>query len=217
MIIWSQRHGIIAYMAADLTTILVATGNEGKVRELAGLLREVPVTLRSLADFPSIREVDETGSTFLENACLKAADYSVQTGLPALADDSGLEVKGLGGAPGVHSARFAGESTTYAEKMDELLSQLEKNGSTDRRARFACSMVLSDADGRIITTSEGFCEGTLAESPRGSNGFGYDPIFIPDGYELTFGQLPDSVKSSLSHRARASAGIIRYLLDFIVV
>lgn len=204
-------------MTADLTTILVATRNAGKVRELAGLLREVPIAFSSLANFPTIPDVDETGSTFLENACLKAAGYAARTGLPALADDSGLEVRALGGAPGVYSARFAGETSTYAEKMNELLSQLNDSGSADRTARFACSMALSDAEGCIIATSEGICEGTLAETPRGSGGFGYDPIFIPDGFELTFGELPDSVKSSLSHRARASGGIIRYLLDFIVV
>jgi XTP/dITP diphosphohydrolase len=169
----------------------------------------------TLRDFVGISDVEETGSTFVENASLKAAGFAVQTNHLALADDSGLEVEALGNAPGVHSARFAGAETGYDVKIERLLGMIRDSGSDDRRARFVCAMALSDDRGRVIHTVQAECAGRIALEPRGTNGFGYDPIFIPDDFDQTFGELTDDVKGSISHRAKAAELIIRYLLDFI--
>lgn len=194
--------------------LIIATGNPGKIRELSQLLAGLPVTVRGLSDFENITEVEETGSTFSENAILKARGYALQTGAWTLADDSGLEVDALGKAPGVYSARFGGENSSFDAKMNEILAQLEQTGDNARRARFVCSMALANEIGEIMHVSEGKCEGRIGPEPRGSNGFGYDPIFIPDGFDGTFGELSDDIKQQISHRARAVSGIIRYLLDF---
>ena len=174
-----------------------------------------PLEVRSLADFPEIGDVEETGSTFRENAELKAREFARQTGELCLADDSGLEVAALGGVPGVLSARFGGPDTSYAEKMAKLLSMIAEAGDEERRARFVCAMSLADADGRILHTVEGECRGRIADHPNGTAGFGYDPIFIPDGFAQTFAELGDDVKQSISHRARAAELVSRYLLHFI--
>lgn len=196
------------------TTIVIATGNGGKAREIREMLRSVPVPLRDLTDFPHIAEVPETGSTFVENARLKALGYAAATGLRSLADDSGLEVAALDGRPGVLSARYGGDGLGFAEKIELLLGEMAESGGGDRGARFVCSMVLADENGNVLTEAEGECRGTIAPLPRGSGGFGYDPIFIPEGYERTFAELPDAVKGEISHRARAAEKIMRYLLDF---
>jgi XTP/dITP diphosphohydrolase len=193
--------------------LLIATKNEGKIKELGGLLNGLPVRLRGLNEFGNIFEPEETGSTFAENARLKASYYALETGITALADDSGLEVEALGGAPGVFSARYGGENASYAQKMNRLLSEINKTGGDNRRARFVCSMAISDAGGGIKFTSEGVCEGKIAFEPRGAGGFGYDPIFIPEGFSETFGELPDRVKQKISHRSRAIIKIIRFLRD----
>jgi XTP/dITP diphosphohydrolase len=195
-------------------TILLATGNAGKVREFAQMLSIVPLQFRSLIDFPGVTEVDETGTTFAENAALKAAGYARQTGLWSLADDSGLEIDALGGAPGVLSARYGGPSATFEEKMRLVLDELQTGGDDRRTARFVCSIVVADETGRTRAEALGVCSGSIAHEPRGSGGFGYDPIFVPDGFRETFGELDDAVKAQISHRARAGAKIIRYLLDF---
>ena len=197
--------------------IVLATNNQGKVREMRRLFGSLPLEIRSLADFTAITDVDETGSTFRENAELKARDFARQTGQLCLADDSGLEVEALGGAPGVRSARFAGSETSYAVKNAMLLDRLSATGDQFRRARFVCAMALADPGGNVIHAVEGVCSGTVANEPRGTNGFGYDPIFIPDGYDQTFGELTDDVKQRISHRARAADEIVRYLLDFIAM
>jgi XTP/dITP diphosphohydrolase len=197
--------------------LLVATGNQGKIRELRGLLSDLPIELMGLNEIDGIIEIDETGATFRENAGLKATGYARQTGLWALADDSGLEVKSIGGAPGVQSARYAGTNTGYDVKIGTLLKQIDAVGGSDRRARFVCAMALADPEGTILYTAEGICEGRIARGPRGTFGFGYDPVFIPDGFDLTFGELRDDIKQQISHRARASAQIMRYLRDFIDV
>lgn len=195
-------------------TLVLATGNQGKVRELRGLFREIPYELKSLRDFERIQDVDETGATFEENAILKAQGFATQTGHFSLADDSGLEVEALGNAPGVLSARFAGADAGYDLKIAKLLEMIEATDDQRRRARFVCVMAISDPSGNVLNTSRGVCEGTIASAPLGRNGFGYDPVFIPDGFDQTFGELGDDVKSRLSHRARAAELIIRYLLDF---
>jgi len=200
---------------SSFKALVLATGNAGKIRELTEIFRNVPLELKSLRDYAGINDVEETGLTFIENASLKASGFAIQTGDLALADDSGLEVNVLGNAPGVQSARFAGAETGYDIKIERLLELMRESGNDDRRARFVCSMALSNIRGQVIHTVQAECAGTIAPEPRGSNGFGYDPIFIPDGFDETFGQLGDEVKRSISHRAKAAELIIRYLLDFI--
>lgn len=195
--------------------LLVATGNVGKIRELATLLVGAPLELIGLRDLPQMREVAETGSTFAENAILKAAGYARESGLWALADDSGLEVVALSGRPGVLSARYGGSDTPYDRKIQILLDEIA--GAADRQARFVCAMAIADPSGEIAFTTAGVCEGKIANAPSGTNGFGYDPIFIPNGFDRSFGDLDDEIKQQISHRARASREIIRYLLDFIGV
>ncbi|MEP7147262.1 MAG: RdgB/HAM1 family non-canonical purine NTP pyrophosphatase [Acidobacteriota bacterium] len=198
-------------------SLVLATGNAGKIRELTELFRDLPFEVKTLRDFEPTTDVDETGSTFLENAELKASGIARQTNHLSLADDSGLEIEALGNAPGVYSARFGGEGTGYDVKIPKLLTMLEEAWAAGRRARFVCVMALADKHGRIIYAAEGICNGSIADAPRGKNGFGFDPIFVPDGFSLTFGQLHDDVKRSISHRAKAAELIIRYLLDFIAV
>jgi len=194
--------------------LVVGTNNAGKIRELHELLEDLPVEIAGLSAFANIADVEETGATFEENAILKAKSYARQTGWWALSDDSGLEVEALGGAPGVFSARYAGENASNDEKIAKLLGELEKTSDPARRARFVCVMALADETGEIRFLTEGVCEGRIARHTRGTNGFGYDPIFVPDGFEETFGELSSTVKREISHRARAIEKIIRYLRSF---
>jgi XTP/dITP diphosphohydrolase len=194
--------------------LLVATRNEGKVAELRPLLvHALPVKLRSLAEFPEIGEVEETGETFAENASIKARAYAEQTRLWTLSDDSGLEVDALQGAPGVYSARYGGHDLTFAERIEMLLEEMERSGSADRRARFVCAIAIADPKGEIVNLSTGICEGLIADAPRGTNGFGYDPIFVPEGYDQTFGELSTEIKEAISHRARALFAARSFLVD----
>lgn len=195
--------------------LLIATKNKGKIVELEKLLAGLPITLRSLRDFPKVIEPEETGLTFTENAVLKAKYYSLQTGLPALADDSGLEVEALGGDPGVFSARYAGENAGSVEKIEKLLSELSATPGDNRSARFVCAMVLTDEKGEIKYLTQGVCKGKISFKSSGENGFGYDPVFIPEGFSETFGELSNEIKRKISHRARASEKIITYLRGFI--
>jgi XTP/dITP diphosphohydrolase len=194
--------------------LLIATNNTGKLNEFAGLLTSLPVRLLSLKEFENIGEVEETGVTFEENAVLKARGYALRAGMWALADDSGLEVEALGGRPGVYSARYAGRAAGYEQKMAALLNELDETGDAGRRARFVSVIAIADEEGDIKFLAEGICAGTIAGAPRGKNGFGYDPVFIPDGFGQTFGELTPDTKDQISHRARATAKIIRYLHDF---
>jgi len=194
--------------------LLVATNNAGKIRELTELLANLPVELYGLSHFEGFFEPEETGATFAENARLKANSYAQQTGFWALSDDSGLEVEALGGAPGVYSARYAGAQATDATRTVKLLDELAATDDAARRARFVCAMAIAAPDGQIKYLAEGICEGRIARNPRGSNGFGYDPIFVPEGFEQTFGELSSTVKRQISHRARAIEKIIRFLRDF---
>lgn len=201
-------------MTNDKMQLLIATRNSGKVREFERLLADLPVFLRSLNDFPEVTEPEETGATFAENARQKARYYAVRTGISALADDSGLEVEALGSAPGVFSARYAGEDASDEQRIEKLLEQLAATEDERRRARFACAIAVANARGEIKNVVEAACDGTIARTARGANGFGYDSIFIPDGFSRTFGELSDDIKQQISHRARASAKIIQYLRDF---
>lgn len=199
---------------AAIHTILLATGNAGKVHEFEQMFEAIPIRFCSLRDFPDVTEVEETGTRFAENAALKAQGYALKIGLWSLADDSGLEIDALGGAPGVLSARYGGPSTGFAEKMELVLNQMKTLPEGHRSARFVCSIAIADETGSVRADAEGECPGQIALEPRGTRGFGYDPIFIPEGYQETFGELDDSVKAEISHRAKAGAKIIRYLLDF---
>ncbi|MGI9068429.1 MAG: RdgB/HAM1 family non-canonical purine NTP pyrophosphatase [Pyrinomonadaceae bacterium] len=201
--------------------ILVATSNAGKIREIQQSLRDLSVKLRYLWEFDEISKVEEVGETYEENAILKAVSYSKQTGLCALADDSGLEVDALGGMPGVLSARYGGSHASDPERTKKLLTALAQRPRHERTARFACSLALagwplgeskaSSDNPRVLHVCEGKCEGFIGEAPRGTNGFGYDPVFYPIGYDRTFAQLPSAVKNVISHRAHALAAMARFL------
>jgi XTP/dITP diphosphohydrolase len=188
---------------SNIPVLLVATHNQGKLREFKSLFKEEKVLTRSLTDFPSIGIVEETGSTFAQNAELKARFYAQQTGLRTLADDSGLEVEALGGAPGIFSARYAGPTASDGERIAHLLSELNRTGDTQRRARFVCAVAIFSPVTEVAHIFTGLCTGKISRSSRGLNGFGYDPIFIPDGFEQTFGELPKEIKLRISHRFRA--------------
>jgi XTP/dITP diphosphohydrolase len=192
------------------TELLVATGNAGKLREIRALLNDLPITLVSLADFPAIREVAETGSTFVENAALKAFGYARQSGVLTLADDSGLEVDALDGAPGVRSARYLDDHASYVDRMNALLIAL-KADDVVRTARFVCALAIVSDKEEMLYTTEGTCEGRIADSPRGSGGFGYDPVFLPEGFKQTFGELSADIKNRISHRGRALAKAHQFL------
>ena len=192
--------------------LLLATRNAGKIRELRDLLEGAPFALRSLAEFPRVPEAEETGETFEENAAIKATFYGRATGVLTLADDSGLEVAALGGAPGVRSARYAGESSSYDVKIARLLEEMRRSGTEDRGARFVCVAALYDPAAGSLHTFRGECCGRIADEPRGAGGFGYDPVFVPDGYEETFGQLSSDIKQRISHRARAVMAAREFLV-----
>ena len=198
-----------------LKRILLATNNRGKIAELSEMLSSETIEIVGLSQFPDVAEVAETGGTFAENARLKASGYALQTGIAALADDSGLEAAALGGRPGVLSARYGGDGMPFAEKMKLLLREVEETAAADRRARFVSAMALADPSGEILFETEGTCGGTLALEPAGHGGFGYDPLFVPDGYDQTFGELPDAIKGRISHRAAAFSQIIPFLRLFI--
>lgn len=193
---------------------MIATKNPGKAAEFRTLLSGIPVTPKFLSDLADVEEVEETGTTFEENAKLKAATYARRFRIWTIADDSGLEIDALGGAPGVYSARYGGVDMQPADQMRLVLSQLADTPPEKRSARFRCVMAIADSGGDIVYSANGECPGMIAANPRGSGGFGYDPIFIPDGFSGTFGELPDAVKQQISHRARATSLIIRYLLRF---
>jgi XTP/dITP diphosphohydrolase len=193
--------------------LLVATNNAGKVRELESALSDLPLRLRLLREFADVPEAVETGETFAENAALKARYYSAHARVLTLSDDSGLVVDALGGAPGVYSARYAGKSATYAERIGKLLEEIEATGDRERRARFVCVIAVAEPLTGELVTFEGRCEGRIAREPRGSGGFGYDPVFIPEGHTQTFGELPEEIKRTISHRALAVEAASRYLRE----
>ena len=192
-------------------SLLLATRNPGKVNEIESILTDSGWSFSSLKAFPNIDTPDETGATYAENAILKARFYALATGLCALADDSGLEVEALDGAPGVFSARYAGENASDADRRALLLSELSKLPNANRRARFVAVVAISDARGTVLNVSEGICEGTIISSARGDGGFGYDPLFVPDGFNQTFAELPEDIKNRISHRARALMNTLNFL------
>ena len=184
-------------------SLLLGTRNAGKLREIETILGNVPWPIRSLHEFKSVDVASEPGDTYAENAILKAQFYARETRLCALADDSGLEVEALGGGPGVYSARYAGANASDADRRRLLLSELEQVPAEFRGARFVCVVAIAMPDGTVLNVSEGMCNGRIAFEPRGEGGFGYDPLFVPAGFNETFAELADSIKNQISHRARA--------------
>lgn len=187
------------------TKLLLASGNQGKILEITQLLSDYNVQLASAKDF-DIEEPEETGKTFVANAELKAKYYGDITGSPALADDSGLAVEALGGAPGIYSARWAGDKKDFKAAMQRVEKEL--NGSDNLNAKFVCALSLYWPDDKKFASFEGEVKGKLTFPPKGDKGFGYDPIFIPNGYDQTFGELSGDVKQNISHRADAFRKLI---------
>lgn len=184
----------------ETLTLVIATGNPGKTAEIRDLLKGFPINIKNLEDFGPLPPVVEDGDTFDENAYKKASFVSKILGLPALADDSGLVVEALGGAPGVYSARYAGENASDRQRYTKLLDEMK--GQTNRRAAFECVLSLAVPTGAALTY-EARCEGVIAEKPAGDGGFGYDPVFYYPPLKKTFGELSREAKSRISHRGKA--------------
>jgi len=199
-----------------MSRLVFATRNRGKIVELRELLAELPLEVLSLDDV-HVPEVVEDGDTFAANAIKKAREVSAATGLPALADDSGLEVDALGGAPGVYSARYAGDDATDDANNDKLLAALAGVPEARRTARFRSVLALADVGGRLgdrVITSDGTCEGRVLDHRRGTGGFGYDPLFWAPELGATFAELGVGSKNDLSHRARAMRAMKPRLIDY---
>jgi XTP/dITP diphosphohydrolase len=180
--------------------LLIATTNPGKIREIEGILNWIPIELKTLDAFPGIPEPEESGATFAENARLKAIYYSEQTGLPSVADDSGLEIQALGSAPGVHSARWHGSD--YPTKFAAIYRELAARGLETSAARFVAHIALAH-EGNILFEASGIIQGEIAPEPKGSHGFGYDPIFFYPPYDCTLGEVDGAKKAAVSHRGKA--------------
>ena len=192
---------VVCYLS-NLVEIVVATRNRKKVREIKRILEGLDVELFTMDEFPACPEVEETGKTFEGNAVKKAIAVSSCTGRAAIADDSGLEVDALGGAPGIYSARYAGDGATDKKNFEKLISELDSVPDEKRGARFVCVIALARPDGQVETFS-GAVDGRIGRNPVGSSGFGYDPVFYPEGRQRTFAQMPPAEKDSMSHRGRA--------------
>lgn len=197
-----------------LKTVVLATDNPGKAREVRTILAGLPLRLETPAELGIRAKVRETGQTFEENAVLKALTYAVLAGRPAIADDSGLEVPALGGAPGIHSARYAGEGASDRDRIEKLLRELAKAGTADRRAVFRCVAALATPDGRVWTRT-GELWGEIAPEPRGEGGFGYDPVFLVPELGRTLAELSVEEKNALSHRGRAFRALAGLLAELV--
>jgi XTP/dITP diphosphohydrolase len=185
--------------------LIVATSNPGKLREMQAYLSD---TAWELSLKPAELDVDETGTTFAANACLKASEVAIAMNAWAIADDSGLQVDALGGAPGIYSARYA---DTDKERIDRMLREL--GDRSDRQAQFVCAVAVARPDGSIAAQAEGICAGEILMAPRGEGGFGYDPIFYVPELELSFAEMPKETKRAIGHRGRAFAIITKQLSD----
>jgi XTP/dITP diphosphohydrolase len=189
-----------------MSDLLLATRNRDKAHELVALLGDLPVAVRTLIDVQGVPDVVEDAETLEGNAIKKAMVAFQRTGLPSLGDDTGLEVGYLQGAPGVRSSRFAGPGATYADNVRMLLRAMKGVPPRRRNARFRCVIAFVSGGG-VLEVVEGACQGIILESPRGSGGFGYDPVFLPDGHRQTFAEMDLETKNRLSHRARAALAI----------
>lgn len=192
-----------------MNKIVLGSRNKHKIEELRSTLVSLGIELKSSYDYPDLEEVVEDAPTLKGNALKKARYFHTETGLPALSDDTGLEVEALDGRPGVYSARYAGESATYQDNTDKLLDELSGVNIEDRGAQFRTVIAfVTDADEH---TFEGVCRGTILKEERGDQGFGYDPVFRPGGYDKTFAELDPKTKNTISHRAKA----VKKFLDFL--
>lgn len=188
-------------MTESLDRIVLASRNPHKIEELRSVLGHLPVLLKAAVDFPELKEVEEDKHTLVGNALKKARYVFDQTGLPALADDTGLEVDALDGRPGVYSARYAGEGASYEENTRKLLEEMAEVTENARGAQFRTVAAFVTPAGSY--TFEGICRGRILEKPRGDKGFGYDPVFVPEDYDQTFAELEEQEKNRISHRGRA--------------
>ena len=186
--------------------IIVATGNPGKLKEMQGYLQHLPWQLELK---PAELDIEETGTTFIENACLKASQVAKAMKQWAIADDSGLAVDALNGSPGIYSARYG---KTDKERIDRLLKEL--GTTTNRTAQFICAIAIATPDGEIALQTEGICQGEILTSPRGSGGFGYDPIFYVPQQQQTFAEMPSAIKQKISHRGVAFQQLLPKLQEF---
>jgi XTP/dITP diphosphohydrolase len=198
-----------------MNELLIATKNKGKVREITDLLKDCDIRVLSLADFPNAPDVVEDALTFRANALKKAVEMALFTGKLTMGEDSGLEVDALNGRPGVHSARYSGEGATDEKNNAKLLVELTGVPLERRVARYRSAIVLADKTG-ILEIVEDSCEGLIATEPRGTNGFGYDPLFYIPQHQKTFGELPLDVKQGMSHRGKALRRILRVLPKYLI-
>lgn len=194
-------------MPTELPLLVIATRNAHKTQEIREMIGD-RFEVRDVNDFPGLPAVEETGTTFLENATLKAVAISREVAGKVLSDDSGLEVDVLGGAPGVWSSSYGGEEGNHPKNKARLLAEMA--GKEDRAARFRCTMVLAEG-GRVLADFSGTVEGRILEAPYGAGGFGYDPLFAPEGHEKSFAELGAAVKNALSHRGRALEKVVAWL------
>ena len=195
--------------------IVIATKNKGKVREMAAALQELPVEVVSLAEFGELPDAVEDGKSFAENAKIKAEFYQQQTGCACIADDSGLEIEVLGGAPGIYSARFAGYHADDAANNEKMVEELQKAGVAESAADYRCALAFIGADGKTLT-AEGRCDGQVKLTAKGKNGFGYDPYFYPVEYPgRTMAELTLEEKQVISHRGKALKELATALEDYL--
>ena len=193
-----------------MRTILIATTNRGKLREIRRILDGLPHELKTLTDFPDVAVAEETGASFAENARQKALHYARLTGMVTLAEDSGFEIDALNGEPGIYSARYLREDATYDERFADLYRRVRESGTSDRTARFVCALaVVNGSDVMFETLAT--VEGRLADAPAGPNGFGYDPVFLYPTYGRTFGEVSDDEKTAVSHRGQAIRAFRKFL------
>jgi len=195
----------------DRKTLIIASNNKHKITELKSILKDSQFQALSMAEAGFNHEVEETGTTFEENAILKARSIALEKHTFVFADDSGLEVEALDYRPGVYSARYAGKGASDMDRINKLLGELESK--SNKRARFVSVIAISKPDGSV-ETFRGEVYGNIISEPRGKNGFGYDPIFIPEGYDKTFAELSSEVKNSISHRAKSSAKMLKAISSY---
>jgi XTP/dITP diphosphohydrolase len=194
-----------------MNQLILATRNKGKLKEISALFSGLPFHVHTVLDFPNIPEVVEDGETLEVNALKKAREVFAASNIPTIADDSGLEVYALDMMPGVISARYAGENVSYAENNQKLLKELQNLPIESHRARFRCVIAyVSSTEEKLF---EGICEGRIIGELRGTNGFGYDPLFVPDGFSETFAELSMDIKNRISHRAKALTLLKNYLSE----
>ncbi len=194
-----------------MNQLILATRNKGKLKEISALLAGLPFEIHTVLEFPNIPEVVEDGETLEANALKKAREVFAASNITTIADDSGIEVYSLGMMPGVISARYAGENVSYADNNKKLLRELQHVQIENRKARFRCVVAYISATEEKLF--EGICEGRIIEELRGSNGFGYDPLFVPDGFPETFAELSLDIKNTISHRGKALKLLKKHLFN----